>query len=188
MRVRRERLTIVRSRRLLDGGGRPLKLIVRRARMPLTFRKTQYRDIPDMFALRARTRENPISREELALLGITPESTAASLASGRTSSWVCLHCSSLVGFSTGDNTSGEILVVAVSPEFEGRGIGKKLLRSVVESLRSAGCNRLWLAASSDPNVRSHGFYRYLGWQPTGQSDANGDEILEGTPNQRLERP
>ena len=80
------------------------------------------------------------------------------------------------------------LVVAVSPDFEGKGIGKKLLHSVVKSLQSRGCARLWLAASPDPGVRSHGFYRHLGWQPTGQTDANGDEILECTPNQRLERP
>jgi ribosomal protein S18 acetylase RimI-like enzyme len=160
---------------------------VRRARMTLTFREAQPRDIADMFELRARTRENPISPEDLALLGITPESSAASIASGSTSCWVCLNDASLVGFSSGDHATGEILVVAVSPDFEGEGIGKRLLNSVVESLQSRGCARLWLAASPDPGLRSHGFYRHLGWQPTGQMNANGDEILECTPNQRVER-
>ena len=156
--------------------------------MTLTLRQAQPRDIPDMFALRERTRENPISPQELGLLGITPESTAAAMANGRSRSWVCLQDSALVGFATGDSTSGEILVVAVSPDFEGRGIGKRLLRSVMESLQSAGCDRLWLAASPDPRVRSYGFYRYLGWQPTGETTANGEEILECTPNNRWRGP
>jgi ribosomal protein S18 acetylase RimI-like enzyme len=149
--------------------------------MTLTLREAQPRDIPAMFALRERTRENPFSPEELARLGITPESTTAAMASGRSTSWVCLQESLLVGFASGDCASGEILVVAVSPDFEGRGIGKALLRSVMESLRSAGCGRLWLAASPNPNVRSYGFYRHLGWQPTGEKTTTGDEILECTP-------
>jgi ribosomal protein S18 acetylase RimI-like enzyme len=152
--------------------------------MMLTFREGQPRDIPEMFALRERTRENPISPEELAQLGITPELSTAAMATGRSRSWVCLQGSSLVGFATGDSVSGEILVVAVSPDFEGRGVGKRLLRSVMESLRSAGCDRLWLAASPDPSVRSYGFYRHLGWQPTGGITDNGEEILECTPNNR----
>jgi ribosomal protein S18 acetylase RimI-like enzyme len=156
--------------------------------MTLTFRRAQPRDIPDMFELRGRTRENPVSREELAALGITPESTVESMVSGRTTSWVCVHDESLVGFSTGDHPSGEILVVAVSPDFEGKGIGKRLLHAVAESLQTGGCIRLWLAASSDPRSRSHGFYRCLGWVPTGQTDSNGDEILERAPNPCLERP
>jgi len=156
--------------------------------MTLTFREARLGDIPAMFELRGRTRENPISAGELAVLDITPESTMTSIASGRTCSWVCLHGASLVGFATGNHPSGEILVVAVSPDFEGRGIGKKLLHSVMESLQSRGCARLWLAASPDPGVRSYGFYRHLGWRPTGQTDAHGDEILERTPNHRLERP
>jgi GNAT superfamily N-acetyltransferase len=131
-----------------------------------------------MFDLRGRTRENPISRAQLAVLGITPQSTATALASGRRSSWVCVDGPSLVGFSTGDNASGEILVVAVAPEFEANGIGKRLLRCVVDALRSRGCRRLWLAASADPRTRSHGFYRHLGWRPSGGTDANGDEILD----------
>ncbi|MER2177626.1 MAG: GNAT family N-acetyltransferase, partial [Stenotrophomonas maltophilia] len=27
-------------------------------------------------------------------------------------------------------------------------------------------------------VRSHGFYRHLGWRPTGEIDSLGDEVLE----------
>lgn len=145
--------------------------------LELTFRETQASDVEYLFSVRGRTRENPISKDELAELGITPESTAAGLADGRITGWVCLHESTVVGFCSGDTATGEVLVLAVLPKYERKGIGCKLLSHVVESLRSAGLNNLWLAASSEANVRAHGFYRSLGWRPSGKIDNNGDEIL-----------
>lgn len=81
---------------------------------------------------------------------------------------VCVQESKVVGFCLGDVTRGEVLALAVLPEYERRGIGTRLLSSVVERIRSAGCESLWLAASADPRVRAHGFYRSLGWRPNGQ--------------------
>ena len=45
------------------------------------------------------------------------------------------------------------------------------------ALAGLGWRRLFLGCSTDPASRSHGFYRHLGWQPTGRLDAHGDEIL-----------
>jgi hypothetical protein len=36
---------------------------------------------------------------------------------------------------------------------------------------------VWLAANPDPAGRAHGFYRALGWRPTGEMQHGGDEIL-----------
>jgi len=149
--------------------------------MDLTLRAAEPSDIADMFALRSRTRGNAMTREELGELGITPASTAALMRSGRLRGWVCTEGSALVGFCSGDTVSGEVLVLAVLPAFEHRGIGTRLLLAVIAALRHAGCQRVWLAASSDPRVRSHGFYRALGWRPTGEKLANGDELLEWQP-------
>jgi len=145
--------------------------------MELLFREALPSDIEGLFAVRARTRENPISKEQLASLGITAESTARSLASGRVKGWVCIHESNLVGFCNGDVETGEVLVLAVLPEFERRGIGTCLLSRIVECLRSASSHTIWLAASPDARVRAHGFYRSLGWRPNGKKERNGDEIL-----------
>lgn len=49
---------------------------------------------------------------------------------------------------------------------------------VIEELKKHEFLRLFLSCSSDPNVRSYGFYRRLGWSPTGEKDEYGDEILE----------
>jgi GNAT superfamily N-acetyltransferase len=143
----------------------------------LTFRETLPSDVERLFSVRARTRENPMSKEQLEELGITPEAIAGDVASGRIKGWICSYDSDLVGFCNGDGETGEILVLAVLPEYEGRGIGSKLLAHVVGWLRSVGFNTLWLAASSDAGIRAHGFYRSLGWRPNGEIDENGDEIL-----------
>lgn len=145
--------------------------------MQLVFRETLPSDVEELFSVRARTRENAISRNHLATIGITAEAIAAHLASGRIKGWVCSHDSDLIGFCNGDRRSGEILVLAVLPEYERKGIGKRLLALVVNWLRSVGVNTLWLAASSSASTRAHGFYRSLGWRPNGTIDENGDEIL-----------
>jgi GNAT superfamily N-acetyltransferase len=145
--------------------------------MDLKFRETLPSDIEALFSVRARTRENPIAKEELASIGITPESIAKQMASGRVKGWVCLDSSTPVGFCNGDTETGEVLVLAVLPEYERRGIGTYLLSRVVEWLRSVDSNTIWLAASPDARVRAHGFYRSLGWQPNGKKQQNGDEIL-----------
>jgi GNAT superfamily N-acetyltransferase len=91
-----------------------------------------------------------------------------------------------VGFCNGDGTTGEVLVLAVLPEYEAKGIGKKLLTCVVEWLRSIGFEQPWLAASPESSVRAHGFYRSLGWRPSGRVLENGDEILQLQPNNALQ--
>jgi GNAT superfamily N-acetyltransferase len=146
--------------------------------MKLIFRETSASDIEALFSVRARTRENPISKEQLASIGITTESVATRMASGRMKGWVCLDSSMVVGFCNGDAETGEVLVLAVLPGYERKGIGTCLLSRVVEWLRSVGCNTIWLAASPDPGTRAHGFYRFLGWRPNGETDENDDEVLE----------
>lgn len=84
----------------------------------------------------------------------------------------------MAGYCFGDRDSGEIVVLALLPECEARGIGKALLERMVDDFRGWGFARLFLGCSSDPNSRSYGFYRHLGWTSTGALDAAGDELLE----------
>lgn len=150
--------------------------------MQLAFRETRVDDIEGMFTVRARTRQNPMSKDQLASYGITSETNAANLANGRIKGWVCFHDSTLVGFCNGNTATGEVLVIAVLPEYEGKGVGTRLLSFAVEWLCSSGFKKLWLAASPDPGIRAHGFYRSLGWRASGKTLENGDQILEWEPN------
>lgn len=92
--------------------------------------------------------------------------------------YVARQGDAIEGYCFGDAQTGEVVVLALLPDAEGHGIGRALLESVVRALADAGHQRLFLGCSKDPLVRSHGFYRHLGWRPTGQVDANDDEILE----------
>lgn len=145
---------------------------------PWLVRPTEVRDIPALYVVRASTRQNAITAETLIGWGITPESTAEGLASGEFHGMVCEAQGKVVGFCTGDTRTGEVLVLAVLPEFEGKGIGSTLLRSVVAGLSECQIPSLWLACSPDPASRSHGFYRAQGWVANGKTLDNGDEILE----------
>jgi len=69
-----------------------------------------------------------------------------------------------VGFAMGNGLTGEMWVVAVLPEYEGRGIGRALLGRVEAYLRSRGRSRLWLTTDVDPSLRAYGFYRRCGWR------------------------
>jgi GNAT superfamily N-acetyltransferase len=71
-----------------------------------------------------------------------------------------------------------MVVLALLPAHEGRGIGQRLLGRVIAHLGEAGHKRLFLGCAADPATRSFGFYRHLGWVSTGTFDQAGDEILE----------
>jgi len=135
-------------------------------------------DVPACLELRGRTRENAIPVERLAAMGITAESWSGDVRSGLLPGYVCTHGERIVGYCFGDASTGEVAVLALLPEHEGQGVGKRLLALVVDRLARSGHRRLFLGCSSDPRTRSHGFYRHLGWQSTGTIDANGDEVLE----------
>jgi ribosomal protein S18 acetylase RimI-like enzyme len=124
------------------------------------------------------TRENAISAPGLAALGITARSWGSDIETGRLPGQVCTVKGQMVGYCFGDKGSGEIVVLVVLPQYEGRGIGKALLSKVMEDLRAFGHERLFLGCSSDSRHRSYGFYRHLGWTPTGLFDDNEDEVLE----------
>lgn len=135
-------------------------------------------DAQQCVRIRGLTRENAISSARLASLGITVESWANGIRSGELPGFICAAGEEMVGYCFGSAATGEVVVLALLPAFEGQGIGRSLLQLTVNHLRALGHKRLFLGCASDPSVRSHGFYRHLGWRSTGAIDRHGDEILE----------
>lgn len=144
----------------------------------LTFRPATADDVPACIEIRGQTRENAFSVEELRALGITQESWAAGVRSGEVPGFVACDAGRVTGYCFGDRDSGEIVVLALRPQSENQGAGKTLLGLTIQVLKNLGHKRLFLACASDPAVRSYGFYRHLGWKPTGERDEAGDDILE----------
>lgn len=119
-------------------------------------------DAKEIIDVRTATRENPFSKEALRRIGITEESIAEML---RTThhGWLCEDEERIVGFVVGDGKTGELWVIAVLPDFEGRGIGSQLLATAEDWLYSLGWKELWLWTSSDPKTRAFSFYAKHGW-------------------------
>lgn len=150
--------------------------------MALKFRTAAPSDIAACVELRGRTRENAVSAERLAAAGITVASWAKDVETGALPGFVCVNEEdTIAGYCFGELASGEVVVLALLPEYESRGAGRQLLKLVADLLHAAGHQRLFLGCSADPKTRSYGFYRHLGWSSTGTIDRFNDEILEYFP-------
>lgn len=128
----------------------------------MTYRLIEEKDLAALIELRASTRENSFSREALGQIGVTEESVAAMLKTTHRG-WLCEEGGRAVGFAMGDEETGELWVIAVLPDVEGRGIGSHLLALVEEWLWSCGWRELWLWTSADPRKRAYTFYLKHGW-------------------------
>jgi GNAT superfamily N-acetyltransferase len=67
-----------------------------------------------------------------------------------------------------DRATGEFLVIAVLPQYEGKGIGGRLMIETKKWLTAAGCTRAWLTTDLDTGLRAYGFYAGTAG-PTGRS-------------------
>jgi ribosomal protein S18 acetylase RimI-like enzyme len=92
--------------------------------------------------------------------------------------WECVDDSRVVGHCEADTATGEVLGLSVLADYQNRGIGRRLLSLIVGCLRVARASRVWVAAPADSSHRAYGFYRAVGWVPTGERNSDGSEILE----------
>ncbi len=129
----------------------------------MSIRPITVADIPALFRVRPRTRENALTLDELRSLGITPESVARWLeCSTRGWLWEAPN-GEVAGFCMANRSQGELSVIALLPEYEGRGIGGQLMQHAEDWLAQCGCTRAWLTTDEDQGLRAYGFYRHRGW-------------------------
>ena len=143
----------------------------------LEYRRATSSDLPACLHVRGQTRDNPLTPDYLASLGVTTESWGPLVDSGQSVGFVAEKKTQLVGFCFADTRSGEVTVLALLPEFEGLGAGRSLLHLTTQILFSSGREEVWLKASPDPQTRAYGFYRHLGWRWSGATDEIGDQVL-----------
>ena len=128
----------------------------------LNYREILDEDMQSIFDVRVATWDNENGLEELTQLGITHKSVREMLIDSHRG-WLCEVNGRVVGFAMGNKETGEMWVIAVLKEFEGRGIGRQLLFLVEEWLFDEGWKEIWLTTDRDEGVRAVGFYRHLGW-------------------------
>ena len=63
---------------------------------------------------------------------------------------------------TGDNIAG-IFSIGVLPEYQGKGIGKKLVLAFLKDIKQRGCNKVYLTTDQEKNNKVNVFYQNLGF-------------------------
>ena len=132
----------------------------------MIIRVAQQQDIETLFEIRTSVVENHQSREEIAELGITPDSVAEMLETD-CRAWIAELDKQDIGFSIANKTEKTILGMFVHPDFEGRGAGRHLMTAAENWLWSNKIEEISLVTGNDPDLRAYGFYAHLSWMPVG---------------------
>lgn len=128
--------------------------------MTITIRDAAEEDIPAIFEVRTSVRENHLSVEQMAAIGITNESIRQ-LLRREPCIWVAVQGDHIVGFSMADAADACLFAVFVRPEWAGQGIGRRLVERAEVFLFERHCT-IWL--HTDGSSRATGFYERLGWK------------------------
>ena len=122
-------------------------------------RKATLEDIPDIYRIELLCFPDPWEYKALfEMMAVFLTSFYIAEAEGR-----------IVGFSagaveeTGDEKYGHICNIAVSPEMQGFGIGRLLLRKLERDFFVEGCTACSLEVRKS-NTKAHGFYERIGYE------------------------
>ena len=126
----------------------------------MIFREATLHDIPQIQIVRHMVKENVLSNPAL----VTDQDCEEYL-TARGKGWVCEIGDTIVGFSIADLKDNNIWALFLRPEYEGRGIGKKLHGMMLEWYFSQTQKTVWLGTA--PNTRAEKFYRKAGWKEVG---------------------
>lgn len=122
--------------------------------------------------------ENVFSVVQFVEWGIMVDSWVVGIVQGDLIGCVVWDGECMVGYCFVDCDSGEVLVLVLLLDYEGRGIGCQLLQDVVSLICDVGYQWLFLVCLVDLCLCLYGFYCCLGWCLIGGVDEVGDEIFE----------
>lgn len=127
-----------------------------------------------MMEVRLAVRENVITPERLRALDIHAGSIADMLGTSH-----CAYCAEVdgevVGFAMAERSAASIWALFIRPQWEGKGLGRRLMDVTLQALWQAGHQRATL--STEPETRAYRFYVRQGWRHTG-FNAIGEAELE----------
>ena len=126
----------------------------------MIFREANIADVKQIQVVRNAVKENTLSNPAL----VTDEDVAEYI-TNRGKGWVCVIDEMVVGFSIVDLKENNIWALFVHPDFEGKGIGKKLHDRMLDWYFEKTKEKVWLGTS--PGTRAEKFYRMQGWKEVG---------------------
>jgi GNAT superfamily N-acetyltransferase len=123
-------------------------------------REARLTDIPQIQFVRHSVRENTLSDPAL-----VTDADCAEYLSIRGKGWVCELADTIVGFAIADLQGRNIWALFMRPEFERKGIGKKLHDTMLDWYFSQTKEKVWLGTA--PQTRAEQFYTQAGWTAAG---------------------
>ena len=128
----------------------------------MIFREAKITDIPQIQIVRNVVKENTLSNPAL----VTNEDCEIFLTL-RGKGWVCEVENQIVGFSIVDLLEHNIWALFIHPDFEKKGIGKKLHNLMLNWYFLQTQETVWLG--TDAGTRAEVFYRKQGWKEVGMN-------------------
>jgi GNAT superfamily N-acetyltransferase len=132
----------------------------------MIFREAVVSDIEQIQVVRNTVKENVLSNPAL-----VTDKDCKEFLTVRGKGWVCEINNIIVGFAIADLKEKNIWALFIHPEFEKKGIGKKLHSLMLDWYFTQTKESVWLGTA--PNTRAETFYRKQGWKETGM---HGKEI------------
>jgi len=126
----------------------------------MIYREAQTGDIYQIQVVRNAVKENMLSNPAL-----VTDADVETYLFHRGKGWVCLVDNLVVGFSIVDLEDNNIWALFVHPDYEGKGIGKRLHDEMLDWYFRQTNETIWLG--TDPNTRAAKFYRMQGWKEAG---------------------
>ena len=126
----------------------------------MIFREADISDIPQIQFVRHSVRENVLSDPAL-----VSDKDCEEYITVRGKGWVCDIGGIIVGFSIADLKEKNVWALFVNPQFEGKGIGKRLHKEMLDWYFTQTKEKIWLG--TEPKSRAEIFYRMNGWKEVG---------------------
>ena len=132
----------------------------------MNFRQAIPEDIPQIQIVRNSVKENQLSNPNL-----IPDDLVEEFITKRGKGFVCEIDKKIVGFSIVDFVENNVWALFLLPEFEGKGIGKKIHQLMLDEYFSKTKETIWL--STEANSKAETFYKKQGWKNAG---FHGNEV------------
>lgn len=131
----------------------------------MNFREATVNDIDNYMVVRMAVKENVLNNPAL----VPREDNIAYLTKDG-KGWVCEIDEKIVGFSVVGLTQRNVWALFVLPEFEGKGIGRKLHDIMIDWYFSQTNDTIWLG--TEQNTKAENFYKNRGWTVVGMHGAD----------------
>ena len=136
----------------------------------MIFRDAEIADIKQIQVIRHAVKENILSDPSL-----VTDDDCKDYITNRGKGWVCEDGERMVGFAIADLLDHSIWALFLLPEYEKKGIGRRLHEIMLAWYFSNTTISAWLTTS--PGTRAERFYRTAGWIETGLKQ-NGEIKFE----------